>query len=362
MPNKPLLSIAIIAASLGLTYTPLPGVQRTIVVVSGTELQEPLEVLEAKFEDSNPDIDVELEFQGSQDIVNNYIDRNNDFTPTVLIPANGTLLEELETRWRAQNSSEPFYSEPQAIAKTMLVGIAWPERGQVLFPNGNFQWERLEEAMEKRNWQMIGGNDWGSFDFMMSDPTRSNSGQLTLGLWARSQLKDLNSASLNTPAVEELFSLIESSVYQPPRSTDILLQEFIARGPNDADVATVYESIALYRWSQADATQGRPYQIYYLNPTIETVATAAIARQDVDGGTAEAAQAFLDFLTEPQQQEVFVQYGFRPVETSVDLQSVSNSPWSQNIPGAEINPAVKTTQPPSTEVIGEIQRLWERAN
>ncbi|WAN69895.1 hypothetical protein BJP36_38035 [Moorena producens JHB] len=37
------------------------------------------------------------------------------------------------------------------------------------------------------------------------------------------------------------------SVYQPPYSTDILLQEFIAYGSHDPDVATVYQSIALHR-------------------------------------------------------------------------------------------------------------------
>ena len=71
MPNKPLLSIGIIATALGLTYIPLPGVQQTVVVVSGTELQEPLTDLEARFEESNPNINIQLEFQGSQDIVNN---------------------------------------------------------------------------------------------------------------------------------------------------------------------------------------------------------------------------------------------------------------------------------------------------
>ena len=360
MFNKPLLSLSIIAASLGLTYVPLPGGQQTVVVVSGTELQEPLTVLAEKFEESQPQIEIELEFQGSQDIVNNYLNGNNDFTPTVLIPANETLLEELEERSLAQGG-EPFYDQPQAIAKTMLVGIAWSERGKVLFPNG-FEWERLEEAMAQRNWKVIGGKDWGSFDFIMTDPTRSNSGQLTLSLWARSQLKEnLNSTNLNTPAVESLFSLIKRSVYQPPRSTDILLQEFIARGSNNADVGTVYESIALSRWNQANATAEQPYQIYYLNPTIETVATAAIVRQGVEERTAQAAREFVEFLREPEQQEVFVQYGFRPIEASLDLQSVANSLWNQNIPGAEVNPAVEIIQPPNTEIIGEIQRLWERS-
>lgn len=133
MPNKPLLSIGIIATVLGLTYIPLPGVQQTVVVVSGTELQEPLTDLEARFEESNPNINIQLEFQGSQDIVNNYIDRNNDFTPTVLIPANEILLAELKERSLAQ-SDEPFYDEPQAIAKTMLVGLLGRNGVKPYFP------------------------------------------------------------------------------------------------------------------------------------------------------------------------------------------------------------------------------------
>ena len=235
----------------------------------------------------------------------------------------------------------------------MLVGIAWSERGKALFPRG-FEWERLEEAMAQRNWKAVGGEDWGSFDFIMTDPTRSNSGQLTLSLWARSQLNEnLNSTNLNTPAVESLFSLIKRSVYQPPRSTDILLQEFIVRGPNDADVGTVYESIALYRWSQSNANQEQPYQIYYLDPTIETIATAAIVRRDVEPKTAEAARKFLEFIGEPQQQEVFVQYGFRPIKL-VSIYSLSRIALGPKIsPGAEINPDVKTIQPPSTEVTGK---------
>jgi ABC-type molybdate transport system substrate-binding protein len=363
--KRTITSIAIILTALGFIYAPVPGLQQTIVVVSGTELKEPLEELETKFEQSHGNINLELKFQGSQDIVNNYIEQKNDFKPTVLIPANQEKLDELQSRSLTQNNNDPFYDRPQAITKTMLVGIAWPERGKVLFPNERFVWQNLEQAMEKRNWQTIGGQPtWGSFDFVTTDPTRSNSGQLTLTLWAMAQLKGntLSSTSLNEPGIQSLFSLVKRSVYQPPRSTDILLQEFIARGPNDADAATVYESIALHRWSQAGANQGKPYQIYYLDPTIETVAAAAIVRRDVDSRTAEAAKKFINFLTQSEQQQVFVRYGFRPVISGIDLKTVPNSPWTQNIPGAETNPHSQTLQPPDTKILEEIQRLWNRAN
>lgn len=365
IPTRQLLtSLGIILGALGLTYAPIPGLNQTIVVVSGTELEEPLKALEAKFERENPRIQLELKFQGSQDIVNNYIDNKNDFKPTVLIPANGEILTQLSDRLRASNNSEPFYDSPRPVTKTILVGIAWPERGKILFPDGRFQWQRVEQAMQAGNWAAIGGsNNWGSFDFVTTDPTRSNSGQLTLSLWAQSKVGGtLNNASSGNPAVQSLFGLVKRSVYQPPRSTDILLQEFIAKGPNEADVATVYESVAVYRWQQAATTQGKPYQIYYLNPTVETTSTAVIVRRDVNDGTAKAAEKFLDFLIQPEQQGVFVQYGFRPVNSSVDLKSVSNSPWGKNIPGVKVKPAGQSMPPPDGQTLAEIQRLWERAN
>lgn len=367
MPNNNrqiLLSLSLIVGALGLTYAPLPGLNQTIIVVSGTELQEPLQVLEAKFEQQNPSIQLELKFQGSQDIINNFIDQKNDFKPTVLIPANGEMLIELSDRSTASNNSQPFYNSPQPIAKTLLVGIAWQDRGKVLFPNGSFQWQRLEQAMQASNWSDVGGSkSWGSFDFVTTDPTRSNSGQITLSLWAQSKLGgNITNASLSNPTIQSLFSSIKRSVYQPPRSTDILLQEFITRGSNDADVATVYESVAVYRWQQAVTSKGKPYQIYYLNPTVETTATAAIVRRDVDAGTASAATKFLEFLSDPQQQAVFVQYGFRPVNSKVDLTSVPNSPWSKNIPGVEVKPIQKIIPPPDAQTLAEIQRLWERGN
>ena len=141
----------------------------------------------------------------------------------------------------------------------------------------------------------------------------------------------------------------------------MLLQEFIARGPNDADVAMVYESIALYRWQQAGKSRSQSYQIYYLNPTIETVSTAAIVRREVSQGEAKAARTFLQFLIAPEQQQVFVQHGFRPAIANIDLATIPNSPWNQQIPGAETTPAISTISPPNPQLAGEIQRLWQRA-
>ena len=359
------ISLGIVAVALGLAYTPSPSppAEQSLVVVSGSELQEPLARLVETFETAYPSIDVDLKFQGSRDIVNRYIDDQNDFTPTVLIPANGALLGELEERWQAQSNTPPFYGEPTAIAKTVLVGVAWPDRGDILFPANTFAWDQVEEALTKGQWADIGGDPaWGSFDLLITDPSRSNSGQLALSLWSQDKAgsRALTTQQLNDPEIPSLFSLVKRSVYQPPRSTDVLLKEFIARGPNDADMALVYESIALHRWQQSQNSRGNAYQVYYLNPTIETVSTAAIATRDISKTTADAAQTFLDFLAAPDQQAVFVEFGFRPADGSIDLQSVPNSPWSQAIPGASVTPPITSPTPDQT-TFTEIIRLWQRA-
>jgi ABC-type molybdate transport system substrate-binding protein len=361
--NK-LISLGIIFASLGITYLlPIFGLKNTVTIVSGTELKEVLEEMEKKFEEENPYINLQLKFEGSQDIINNYTEEKNDFKPTILIPANSELITELETKLKAQGKTDIFYDTPTAIAKTMLVAIAWEERGKVLFPDNKFSWQKLETALQTKNWDKLGGKkEWGSFDFITTDPTRSNSGQLTLSLWAKNQLNQNNLTvnDINKPEIEQLFKLIKNSVYQPPRSTDILLQEFIARGKNDADVATVYESIALYRWLQAQENQKQGYQIYYPNPTIETTIIGAIVKKNVSKSEAKAGRKFMEFLTENEQQIIFAKYGLRPI-INLDLKSLSNTPWNQNIPGVEINPAININSSPNSDVINEIQKIWFRS-
>lgn len=362
-PIRIAISIGLLFSTWMLTYGPLAGSKQTIVVVSGTELQEPLEELEPIFEQTYPNIQLQLEFQGSQDIVNNYLNDQNDFEPTVLIPASAEFLTELEQTWRSTTEREAFHEAPKAIVSTMLVAISWAERGNIIFPSDRFRWDRLETVLRNptQSWEVVGGPaDWGRFNLMMTDPGRSNSGQLTLGLWARSKLNtDLTSAGLQRPDIIDLVDLVQRSVYQPPRSTDILLQEFITRGPNDADVATVYESIALNRWFQAN-NQGKPYQIYYPNPTMETTATAAIVRRNVSDGQVKAARKFVDFLRDSAQQEVFVQYGFRPMIAGLDLTAVEASPWAVNVPGALLDPGVEVVAQPDRAIVNEIIRLWSK--
>ncbi|WP_299411837.1 substrate-binding domain-containing protein [Acaryochloris sp. IP29b_bin.148] len=356
------ISLAIIAAALGLTFYPLPGDQvQTLVVVSGSELEPPLKKLIESFHQQQSQIRIDLKVQGSLDMVNRFIDDRNDFQPTVLIPANQDTLKRLEQRWTAPEPA--FYGEPQPLAKTRLVAITWPERGKALFPDGKFSWNRLETAMKAQQWGSFGGSaNWGSFDFVMTDPTRSNSGQMTLSLWLSHKLQksSLQTADLNSPTAQSAVSTLKRSIYQPARSSDVLMQEFVARGANDADIITNYESVALNRWEQSKVSQGQPYQIYEINPTVENKPTAAIVRRQVNEQTAQKARQFIDYLSQPDQQKVFIQYGFRPVHPDVKLEDHATALWQQNT-GIKLKPQAQIMASPTVPVLKEMGRLWERS-
>lgn len=358
------LSVGILLASLGIAFAPVGGTVN-LVVVSGSELQEPLETLVRDYERQNSNVTIDLKIQGSQDIVNKFVDQKNDFDPALIIPANGELLNNLEQRLKAQGESNPFVTQPQPVAKTLLVAIAWPERAKTLFPSGNFRWSELEKALQQKNWGAIGGQaQWGSFDFLMTDPTRSNSSQLTLALWSKAKTgQNTTSGALNqTAQVDALFGLLKKSVYQPPRSTDILLQEFISRGPNDADMATVYESVALHRWDSAKVSKGRPYQIFYPETTMTTVATGTVLQRNTSSSQRQKAKSFLAFLRQSPQQEVFIQHGFRAVQPSIDLAQVSESPWGKGIPGVQLTPSSTVVSVPQEQVLTEVVKQWQRSN
>ena len=123
----------------------------------------------------------------------------------------------------------------------------------------------------------------------------------------------------------------------------------------------VYESIALHRWDQSKVNRQEPYEVLYPNPTVKTTSTAAIVRRDVSRSQAEAARTFVKFLGEPQQQEVFVKYGFRPVSPNVDIEAVANSPWREDIPGIEADPNTTVVESPERGVVEEVVRQWQRS-
>ena len=331
--RRRLLSLLIAAASLALAAAPLPGLRRSLLVAVGSELAPAMGDLEPLFEGRHGGIDLAWRVQGAQDMVNRAREEGPE-RPRVLIPANGELLNQLAGELQAQGGPGPFHQAPVPIARTLLVAVAWPERAKWLFPDGRFSWPQLRRATAAGQWGALGAPaSWGSVDLRSADPMRSNSGQLTLALWCRGQQGSDCAAALRR------------AVYRPARSTDILLQEFISGGPNEGDLALVYEASALAR--QEEAARQRPggYLLMVPNPTIETVLAAAVLRGEAAGGKADG-ERFVAFLLSQEGQGVLRRLGFRGADGSG---------------GSPAAAAVKRLPPPSPEEREELLRLWQQA-
>ncbi|MEB3264946.1 MAG: substrate-binding domain-containing protein [Synechococcus sp.] len=331
--RRRLLSLGIAALALALAGAPLPGLRRPLLVVVGSELEEPLRQIEPLFEQRHGGIDLRWRVMGAQDMVNSSLDGGPE-RPRVLIPSNRDQLEVYARAVQARGAGEPFRGSPQPIARTLLVAVAWPERAARLFPEGRFSWDRLRQALAAGRWPALGGPPaWGSFDLRLTDPLRSNSGQLTLALWSRAE-----------PG-EAALALLKRAVYRPARSTDILLREFVSGGPNEGDVAMVYEAPALLRQPEAQRRWPGGYRLLFPDPTLETVLSAAVLRGEGQGSE-DDGKRFVAFLQSEQGRQVLQRHGFRDAAGQG---------------GSEAGDRVRRLPPPSPETLEELLRQWQLA-
>jgi ABC-type molybdate transport system substrate-binding protein len=292
------LSLAIAAGSLALASPLLRGPRQALLVAVGSELEVAMGRIEPLFEHRHPAIDLRWQVQGAQDMVNRQLDAGPE-RAKVLIPSNRDLLQAFAAARAAQGDNQPFQAQPRPIARTLLMAVAWPERATALFRGGRFSWSELLRATAAGQWSALGGPaQWGSIDLRITDPLRSNSGQLVLALWVRDQ-----------PG-QAAVTALKRAVFRPARSTDILLREFISGGPNEGDVALVYESTALLRRDEAARRWPGGYRLLAPDPTIEMVLAAAVLRGEAQG-SGSAAERFVTFLTSSEGQAVLRGAGFR---------------------------------------------------
>ncbi|MFY8148916.1 MAG: substrate-binding domain-containing protein [Prochlorococcaceae cyanobacterium] len=334
LSRRRLLSLGIAALGLALATAPLPGLRRPLLVVVGSELEEPLRQIEPLFEQRHGGIDLRWRVMGAQDMVNASLDAGPE-RPRVLIPSNRDQLEIYARAVQARGEGEPFRGAPLPIARTLLVAVAWPERAGRLFPDGRFSWGRLRQALAAGRWAALGAPPaWGSFDLRLTDPLRSNSGQLTLALWSRAE-----------PGAAAV-ALLKRAVYRPARSTDILLQEFISGGPNEGDLAMVYEAPALARQGEASRRWPGGYRLLVPDPTMETVLAAAVLRGEGQGREEDGSR-LVDFLRSEEGRRVLSSHGFR------DAAGLGG--------GSPAADRVRHLPAPSPEVLEDLLRQWQQA-
>ena len=354
------------AAFVGpLGYAPFPlvrGPDRPPIVVTlwyGTEKKEWLEEARGRFAATSPTcggrpIQVQLKGLGSREMAERVARQSwgSDAPPTALSPASGFWLD---------MAGVQAAEAPRPLALSPLVVVGWAERAQVLWPNGpRDMWRELHDAIAKPSWKDLGGSaSWGPVKLGHTRPTTSNSGAQALLLMAYGfygKTGGLSAADVANPEFQQWLKQIEGGVSSFGDSTGTFMDDMIRFGPAKYDFGVVYENLALRGIAGA---QGR-LRVYYPPATLlsdhpfVTLQGAWVKPEE-----RAAADQFRDFLLSRPIQELALQYGFRPADSSVSVQSSDpNNPFNKYAQsGVQVAIAGQVETPPP-DVIGALLDLW----
>jgi ABC-type sulfate transport system substrate-binding protein len=125
----------------------------------------------------------------------------------------------------------------------------------------------------------------------------------------------------------------------------------------------VYEATAIEHIENAVARYGQEHgglRIFYPPATsLSDHPFCVLQAEWVTPEKARAAQAFLDFITTPEIQELALQYGFRPVDPDIPLDQ-SGSPFPRyRDNGVRLDLPPEVTVPPGN-VLNTMLDFWTR--
>jgi ABC-type Fe3+ transport system substrate-binding protein len=381
-----LLTIAVFAASLVLpafrtvAYAPVrelilpPPKPITLSLLLSTEkdawLEEVLQEMERTplVVDGHP-IQVDVQKMGSREMYLGVLD--GEYEPDLISPASSLQIKLLEDLSRSK-SGEPLVDPGdqlncRKVLQTPLVVVAWADRADVLWgedPNGSM-WMHMQEALTNpEGWAAYGYPEWSYIKFGHTDPTRSNSGFMTIVLMAYNYLGKTSGMTaddiLSNPEFQQWLEDFEGSIPEFGSSTGTYMNDIVAYGPSKYDMVAVYEATAIEHLENAKGRYGE-LRVYYPPATIMSDHPFCVINATwVTPEKRKAAQIFLDYLTTEDVQELaLLKYGFRPVNPNVK-QDQPDSPlvrYAGNGLRLDLPPEIEL---PAGNVLDTLLQFWIR--
>jgi serine/threonine protein kinase len=284
-------------------------------------------------------------------------------------PASSAYLGVFARDWTSAHGGNPI-AEARDLVLTPMVFVMWATRYEAFLKKyGSLDFRTLGEAMaEPRGWESIADRpEWGSaFNFGHTDPSSSNSGLLTLVLLAykySNKQRSLKLADVQKPEFQTWLNQFEKGVVGRGRSfsssTGKLMDGMIQRGPTDYDCLLVYENLAVDsmprargRWREAGQLQ-----VVYPDPNIWNENPYYILNVPWSGDAErDAAARFLTFLMSPPIQRRALDYGFRPGDLSVPVDSSESPLVKASEFGIRID-LPPMCEPPSADVVSALLEL-----
>ncbi|GAA2244173.1 substrate-binding and VWA domain-containing protein [Rarobacter faecitabidus] len=292
----------------------------------------------------------------------------NDTAPSVWSPASTVWTERV-----ASIAGEKVVAGAESFAKTPVVfGMPESMAKALGYPAKDIGIAQIHELIENPDgWGSVGKSLWGSFKIAKTNPNSSTTGLSTLLMQAYAasgKTQDLTTADVG--AAEEFSRVFESGAIHYGDTTGKVLQNLADKttgGGSSYVSAITLEETSLYNYNignpdshtvQPGETLTPPDEklvaIYPSEGSMWSDNPAVVLNADwVTPEQKTAATAFVEFLHTKDAQQVLPEYGFRPLDASVDVSTTLNG-----IVG--IDPAQpKTTLPqPAPEVVSAAIDQW----
>jgi eukaryotic-like serine/threonine-protein kinase len=351
-----------------LSQTPLLGAADPgtvgIHIAYGTEKQKWLEEATVEFAKTpaGRGIKVNLHGMGSVEGAQAVLAGPSPVPIHVWSPASSAYRDLFEQEWRASHKNNPIVKTDN-LALTPMVFVMWQDRRDAFIKKyGKVNFKTIGQAMqEPGGWETIAAQPaWGRFKFGHTEPSRSNSGLLTLVLMAYKFANKERSLSLEDVAQQRFLDWLrsfEQAVARPggslTHSTGTLMREMVLRGPSQYDCVLVYENLVIDYLVSARDHWGELH-VDYPEPNMWNEHPYYIL--DVpwsDQAQRAAAADFLAFLMSEPIQRQALEHGFRPGNPDVSVRFADSPLLRHAQHGLQIH-LPRMCEPPRADTIKKL--------
>jgi ABC-type Fe3+ transport system substrate-binding protein len=367
-----ILIVAVVLAVRSLALFPANPV--VVSVLYSTEKEGWLTEVVKDFEASRAQVNgrpikLELKKMGSREIYLSVLDGAEK--PDLISPASSlqiSILQDLSAgKFGAPLVKANDTAACRPVVSTPLALVAWKERADALWgatPGSNL-WQQLHDAVvDPKGWASHGHPEWGYVKFGHTSPLQSNSGLMTILLMTYSYFGKTSGLTpsdiLSSADYQKWFLELEGSISQFGESTGTYMKDMVSYGPSMYDMVAVYESTAI---EQADNAKGRygELRVYYPPATVMSDHPFCVLNAEwVTPEKAQAAKAFVDYLTSRKAQELALfKYGFRPADDSIALDQ-AGSPFARYAANGLMVQLPPQVQVPRGEVLNTLLDFWSR--
>ncbi|MFX1392167.1 MAG: substrate-binding domain-containing protein [Promethearchaeota archaeon] len=275
---------------------------------------------------------------------------NGEIFPTIWSPASSIWMPYLNTKWKDYTGSKKDIvniNEAVKIIYSPVVIATWEEFNKTNKIKG------FNDVFD-----LIADVDV-NFRMAHTDPRLSNSGFMTvimaIAAATGKSSEDITMEDLKDDYNQKWITAFESTAVMYGKSTGFLSKYMESQGPDGLNLAFLYENLIVD--ISSESTGGKIIAIYPEEGTLYSDHPFCVLNADwVTPKQARIANQFLKFLNERKTVESAMEYGFRPIDSSISLDAdVFN--YKDNGIAYNLN-VTELTVPKDEEALLRIPDMW----